>query len=518
VRRLRHPVARFLRHIEVYAVALLVVTACGDDDGGGGARAISEDVCQSAPLHGFGFDRYGGWKGITRAASGRFRVENVNGTWWLITPEGHALFSNGPTGVDTGDVARGSGRSPYLDAILARYGSLEAWAGNTLQRFCALGIRSLGGWMAAPDLDRFQGKMPYAVNVNFYTAMPVIRGGPPALVRRHDVFASQAEELASGLAADGGLIERCAHDPWCIGVYTENEVPYLPSLLNGGGHLDAYLSQPPETAAKVALQEFFEARYAGDVADFNRVWETDLASFDDLQHITALGSCPPVLGYEDDLCYFDEPHRRLEDRFAFEAHVAARSAALGDAVLERANPAMLNLGPRLVVAPFAAAVLTALAGPVDVMSMNNYDVRDYVAGLLTAEQETKLVELGLLGFDPIERVARVGEITGKPVLITEWFYRRRRPGVSSFPPFLPEVVDGAAQAAAFAAYMDGLLTLRFVVGEHWFQWMDQPVEGRADGENQLIGVVSIDDDLNRPLADEVARINAEILDRRLDLR
>jgi hypothetical protein len=170
-----------------------------------------------------------------------------------------------------------------------------------------------------------------------------------------------------------------------------------------------------------------------------------------------------------------------------------------------------------VVAPFSAEVLSALAEPADVMSMNNYDVRGYIAGLLTPGQEAKLAELGLLGFDPIERVAQVGEITGKPVLITEWFYRRQRAGVSTFPPFLPEVADGAAQAAAFATYMDGLLDLPFVVGEHWFQWMDQPLEGRADGENQLIGIVSIGDDLNQPLAGEVARVNGEIIDRRISI-
>jgi hypothetical protein len=301
-------------------------------------------------------------------------------------------------------------------------------------------------------------------------------------------------------------------------VYTENEVPYLPSLLNGGGHLDVYLSLPAGSPAKIELQNFFAARYARDVAGFNRTWETNLAAFDGLQQLTAIGSCPPVLGYEDDLCYFDEPRQRLDDRFAFEAHVAARSAALGAAVLRRANAEMLNLGPRVVVAPFSAAVLRALAEPADVMSVNNYDVRGYIDGLLTEEQEAKLVELGLLGFDPIERVEQVGEVTGKPVLITEWFYRRRRPGVSTFPPFLPEVADGAAQAMAYGAYMDGVLGLPFVVGAHWFQWMDQPVEGRADGENQLIGFVDIDDNLNQPLADEVARVNAEIIERRLRAR
>jgi agarase len=499
------------------AVVALLFVACGDDDSSSNSAsaALSEDACQSPPLHGFGFDRYGGWKGIERAASGRFRVEQVDGVWWLITPEGHAMFSNGPTGVDTGDIARGTTRSPYLDAILARHGSLEAWASNTLQRFCDLGIRTLGGWMAAADLDRFEGKVPYSVNANFYTAMPAIRGGPPALVRRHDVFDARAEEIAAALASEDGLIARCAGDPWCIGVYTENEVPYLPSLLNGGGHLDVYLSLPFGTPAKVALQAFFAARYGGDVAEFNRVWGTQLVSFGDLQALTAIGSCAPVLGYEDDLCYFDEPPARLADRFAFEGHVAGRSAQLAAGVLEQANPDMLNLGPRVVISPFPAVLLQALAAPADVMSMNNYDVRDYIGRLLTAEQAAKLDELHLLGFDPIERVRRVGEITGKPVLITEWFYRRARPGMSSFPPFLPEVADGAAQAAAYREYMHGLVELPFVIGAHWFQWPDQPVEGRADGENQLIGIVDIDDNLNQPLADTVRQVNSELIDRRV---
>jgi hypothetical protein len=503
------------------AVALLLLVGCGDGRGstdGADSPALSDDACQSAPVLGFGFDRYGGWKGIVRPATGRFRVEQVDGVWWLITPEGHALFSNGPTGIDTGDVARGTGRSPYLDAILLRYGSLQAWADNTLQRLCGLGIRTLGGWMAGDDLDRFQGKLPYTVNANFYTAMPLVRGGPASVVRRHDVFDPQAQERAEALASEGGLIARCARDPWCIGVYTENEVPYLPSLLNGGGHLEVYLSLPAGAPAKMALQAFFAARYADDVAAFNRTWDTDLVSFDGLQQLTAIGSCLPLPGYEDDLCYFDEPSGRLDDRFAFEAFVAARSANLGATVLRGVNPEMLNLGPRLVIAPFPAGVLRALAGPADVMSMNNYDVRDYVRGLLTDEQAAKLVALDLLGFDPIERLKQAGRITGKPLLVSEWFYRRARSGAATFPPFLPEVADGPAQARAYREYMDGLLALPFVVGAHWFQWQDQPVQGRPDGENQLIGIVDIDDNLNQPLAQTVSEVNAEIIERRLPRR
>jgi len=501
-------------------VVLLALAGCGDDDPSisrSQSNPASEDACQSAPVRGYGFDTYGGWKGIARAATGRFRVEQVDGVWWLITPDGHAFFANGPTGVDTGDVARGLGRSPYEDAIVARHGSLDAWATHTLARLCDLGIRSLGGWMSAPDLDRFAGKLPYAVNVDFYVMLPRVRGGPAAPKPRHDVFAPGAAETIQAAAAPGGLVQRCAADPWCIGVYTENEVAYLPSLLNGGGHLDTYLSMAAGSPAKLAVQEFFAARYDGDIAAFNGTWETSLTSFDDLQSRTTIGACGANLGYEDDRCYFAEPRARFDDRIAFEAHVAGRMAQLGAAVVRSVHPTMLNLGPRIVVGPFAPAVLRALSAPADVMSVNNYDISALARDTLDDDDRARMAALNLLSFDPIERIRQLGAITGKPVLITEWFYRRARPGITSYPPFLPEVADGPAQAAAYRSYVESLLELPFVVGHHWFQWQDQPIQGRGDGENQLIGIVDIDDDLNQPLADTIRDVNASLIERRRTL-
>ncbi len=87
--------------------ASVVLAGCGDD-GGGGAQ----------------FDQYGGWTGVAGRATGSFRVEEIDGVWWFITPEGHGFFS---LGVDhllpEGDFSPPLGRSPYQDNILARYGS-----------------------------------------------------------------------------------------------------------------------------------------------------------------------------------------------------------------------------------------------------------------------------------------------------------------------------------------------------------------------------------------------------------
>ena len=40
-----------------------------------------------------------------------------------------------------------------------------------------------------------------------------------------------------------------------------------------------------------------------------------------------------------------------------------------------------------------------------------------------------------------------------------------------------------------------------LVGTHWFQWLDQPVTGRNDGENYSIGFIDVAD---RPYAELIA--------------
>ena len=49
-------------------------------------------VCQAAAAN---LDRYGGMLAIQREATGHFRVEQVNGRWMFITPEGHGYLALG---------------------------------------------------------------------------------------------------------------------------------------------------------------------------------------------------------------------------------------------------------------------------------------------------------------------------------------------------------------------------------------------------------------------------------------
>jgi len=506
--------------LAVLVGAALALSACASDDGGGtdsaaasapsADLAASEDRCASDPVDGFGFDAYGGWKGETRPATGRFTVAEQGGRWWFFTPAGNAFYANGPTGIDSaGDTIGDTDRSPYNEAILARHGSTEAWAAATLDRLCDLGMHNVGGWISVEEVQAWPERIPYTANVDLYRALPAVTTGPPALRPRVDPFVPDAAALLDTALA-GSDAERCAADDWCLGTFVENEVPYAPNITAAGSHLDVYLSQPPDAPGKAALQDFFEAEYGG-VAAFNDVWGTALADWAQFQQLTSLGDCPPAGGLADEACLIGEPRTRTLDRFAFEAVVAGRVATLADEALDRLNPEILNLGPRLVAGPTTVEVLQAMAAPVDVVSVNDYDAEELVGAMLTPAISTALDEMHVFALDPFERLDDIAEITGKPVFVSEWFYRQARPGMASIPVGLPERPDAESRAAAVEEFVGELLVRPNVVGFAWFQWQDQPIEGRGDGENQLIGIVDVDDDLNQPLADILARLNADII-------
>ncbi len=46
-------------------------------------------------------DRFGGFLKTDAKATGFFRVEQINGTWWFVDPDGHLFFSNGANGIGT---------------------------------------------------------------------------------------------------------------------------------------------------------------------------------------------------------------------------------------------------------------------------------------------------------------------------------------------------------------------------------------------------------------------------------
>jgi hypothetical protein len=94
----------------------------------------------------------------------------------------------------------------------------------------------------------------------------------------------------------------------------------------------------------------------------------------------------------------------------------------------------------------------------------------------------------------------------KPMIVGEFHFGALDRGL--FHTGLVATRDQAERAACYRAFVNDCLDHPRFVGAHWFQWRDQPLTGRADGENYQIGFLTVTDTPYPELVDaarEVAR-------------
>jgi hypothetical protein len=89
-----------------------------------------------------------------------------------------------------------------------------------------------------------------------------------------------------------------------------------------------------------------------------------------------------------------------------------------------------------------------------------------------------------------DRVRRIGDLTGKPVIIGEFHFGTPGRGLAAG---LVQVRDQAERGVAYRYYVENAFAMPEMIGTHWFQWADQPCTGRFDGENYNIGLVDVTD-------------------------
>ena len=157
---------------------------------------------------------------------------------------------------------------------------------------------------------------------------------------------------------------------------------------------------------------------------------------------------------DNELSWSEEP--RMEA-------VAERYFGVVRKVLDSELPNHLYLGCR--IAWGSEAVLRSCARHCDVVSVNIYDTaprRDLPDGAVD-----------------------------KPMLVGEFHVGATDRGM--FHPGLVSANSQAERADCFRNYVNACLDHPRYVGAHWFQWQDQPLTGRPDGENYAIGFVDIAD-------------------------
>ena len=183
------------------------------------------------------------------------------------------------------------------------------------------------------------------------------------------------------------------------------------------------------------------------IADLNQAWHTTYASWDSL--LTQTNHVDAALA--------------LPDFAAFNEELATLYYQTVQTELKRVLPEKLNLGSRFnTVNPIT---VRAAARYCDVVSFNKY--------------ETSIRNLRLP--DGIDR----------PIIIGEFHFPAwdRSFAASAGCGRLSEV----QRADGYWYYVSGALDNPQIVGTHWFQYLDQPLTGRGDGENYAIGFVDVTD-------------------------
>lgn len=407
-------------------------------------------------------DPYGGWTGVSGRATGFFRTERIDGVWWLITPDGHGFFSKGVNHVSfAGDRAPALGDSPYQRAVEARYGSAEKWAEATAERLRAWGLNTIGAWSSR---EMFRQRLPYTVILD----LAARAGANWQRGEVADVFSPRFAQAVREQAA-----RRCAEDRddrFLLGYFTDNELRWGADWRSKKSLFEEFLGRDADSPGKQALVRLLRAR-APSVGAFNQAWGTQLTSLDELPALTVLPMTNAVARAAE---------REFLREYARTYFKTCREA------IQAADPNHLVLGCRFAgYAP--QPVIEAMAEFIDVVSYNHY------------------------GFSaPVEPLRKLHAATGRPILLTEFSFKARDSGLPNTRGAGRPLDTQSERAEHFERYVTALASLPFVVGYHWFQYSDQPPEGRFDGENSNFGLVRGDDQPWAELVERFTQVNARL--------
>jgi hypothetical protein len=392
---------------------------------------------------------YGGFANTKAKATGFFHVEQIDGRWWFVCPEGHLFFSSGangigaapssrttgredlfaslppagPTNAAPGGFGRGFGPSFYSWNLQRRYG--DDWrpkaAVATLRRMEAWGLNTLYG--RDPQMAEAQPRKPYIMNVRGWQAGRAIMGMPDVY---SEEFSRRVEETAAAQC------EPRKDDPWLIGYFIGNEPPWP----GRESQLVDMILAGPESAMQKEL----------------KTW----------------------------LANGDTPERRKEFVLrAFERYLDAITKAV-----KKHDPNHLNLGIRFGGKPPAEVI--QMAKVFDVYSHNIYAYAP----------------------NP-EFLDKCYQLTGRPILIGEFHIGAPGRGLA---PGLVQAADQSARGVAYRYYVEHAAAHPAVIGAHWFQWIDEPATGRMDGENYNIGILDVTDRPYREMIEAMQATHARLLD------
>jgi hypothetical protein len=208
-----------------------------------------------------GIDEYGGLNVKVAEASGAFRTLKKDGRWWLVDPLGNPYLSKGVAVFTPGGSAR------QKKCLAEKFGSTAKWADEELKFLKGAGFNSLGAWSKFGPIEgvRIREKMPYTVFVNVMGSYLKYHW------KRTDVPVAMDAKFDAFLDRKLSAVRRYANDPYMMGYFVDNELPWREKVLEGC--YETYLSK-----VRAALKKYDPGHlYLG--CRFNR-WDYELEKED----------------------------------------------------------------------------------------------------------------------------------------------------------------------------------------------------------------------------------------------
>ena len=424
------------------------------------------------------WNRWGGWlNGPKQKATGFFYPKKVDGEWWLVDPEGSLFWSYGATGVGAGGEGTpltgketwfaelpspdglfgkywGQGRGArfmyYQDGkpwrsfnfssanAERKYG--ENWREQTAdfmhRRLRNWGFNSIGNW--SDPAVYLRRKTPYTV---------AIASGRAQLEHIPDVF--DPEWFKSVNDRMDQERNKTAGDPWNIGYFVDNEwtwgtQPKAAQVTQG------LLKAPSTAASKQVFVKDLKAKY-GVIAALNAAWTTNYSSWEALLESRSL---PDLRSAQ-----FKADEGDFGQKFAEKYFSTVRDA------VKRVAPNNLYLGVRFN-GHIDKSLIQIAAKYCDIISYNIYEL-------------------------PNGRLNQYRDVVDKPFIVGEF-------GVTSDLSQMPwrgqkYTEEEGARLNPLEDYLAQAFVHPALVGAHFFQFRDQPLTGRADGEATLRGFVNTAD-------------------------
>ncbi len=395
-------------------------------------------------------DRFGGITALRRTAKGFFYAEQVNGRWWLVDPEGHLFIHKAVVSV-TPESSPNKKR-----ALQTKYGTKEKWSEDTLQLLRSNGFNGTGAWSDTEAIRKSSQPVVYTQMWNFMSSYGKERGGtfqqPGHTGYPNDaifVFDPQFTEFADRYAKQLAAMK---DDPYLLGHFSDNELPFPANLLN------KYLSlDPKDTGYKAALD-----------------WITKRKN---------------VTAEQWNISMIDDA-----DRQQFIGYVADTYYGIVSRAIKKYDSNHMYLGSRIHTAKDNSYLFQAAGKYMDAVSVNYYGVWTPMAASLKNWSQWS------------------GD---KPVMITEWYTKGMDTGLPNRSGAGWNVKTQEDRGKFYQNFTLALLESKIVVGWHWFKYIDNdPEDLTTDPSNRDSnkGIVTIRYEPYLPLLNRMKVLNDSTYD------